>query len=75
LSLDRFLPPVAVKTRQDPNLLVEEKCEDCGRKISFKEPKYRLRIKGKIAPYCQGCAKKYLPNKESEGEKTETSED
>jgi DNA-directed RNA polymerase subunit RPC12/RpoP len=58
---------MAVKRKEDPAVSVEENCAKCGRKISHVEPKYRLRIKGKEAPYCQGCAKKILkPQEQSE---------
>lgn len=67
MSLDAFLPPVAVKKKEDPAVFVEENCAKCGRKITQVEPKYRLRIKGKEAPYCQPCAKKILkPQEQSE---------
>ena len=60
MTLDQFLPPYATKPRQDPGISVEERCTECGNKLSFKEPKYILRIKGKEGPYCPRCAKKIL---------------
>lgn len=61
-SLDRFLPPSAVKPKQDPAITIQDKCANpkCRRKIPLNEPKYTLRIKGKEAVYCQTCAKKIL---------------
>jgi len=58
-SLDRFLPPMAVKS--ETNIAVEEPCSKCGRKIPFIEPKYRLRIKGEESVYCYECAHTILP--------------
>jgi len=61
-SLDRFLPPTAVKPKQDSGIFVEERCSNphCRKILGSKEAKYVLRIKGKEGVYCQTCAKKIL---------------
>jgi DNA-directed RNA polymerase subunit RPC12/RpoP len=74
VSLDQFLPPVAVKPKQDTKLYVEEKCSDCGKLLGVENPEYDLRIKGIVKPYCRECAKKRLPKpkpQEIEEEKEE----
>lgn len=70
MSLEKWLPPVAVRKKEDPAVVVkaEEKCVKCGNPISDKEPKFRLRIKGKENPYCMSCAKKILQPKENSEE-------
>jgi len=69
-TLDRFFPPSVVKTKQDPAVVVEDKCSNpkCRRKIPFNEPKYTLRVKGKEGVYCQTCAKRILRPQENTDE-------
>lgn len=74
MSLDSWLPPVAVRPKASA-VFVEEKCAKCGLKISAVEPKYVLRVKGKVEPYHQGCAKAVLPHKEPAAEVTEESQE
>jgi len=66
-SLDRFLPPSVVKTKQDQAVVIEDRCSNprCKRKIPFNEPKYTLRVKGKEGLYCQTCAKRILRPEEN----------
>jgi len=66
-SLDRFLPPTAVKPKQDTGIFVEERCANPRCRKILKGVKYHLTIKGITAPYCQECAKaKLRPQENSE---------
>lgn len=66
-TLDKFLPPSQVKPKEDPQIIViaKEKCAKCRKTIPLTEPKYNLKIKGKIGVYCQPCAKKILRPQEN----------
>lgn len=65
-TLDQFLPPTPVKTR-DTGIYVKDRCSNpkCGKEIPFTEPKYTLKIKGKEAVYCQACAQAILYSQEN----------
>jgi len=69
MSLDNWLDPTVVKPKSDTGITVEERCSNPKCRKILKPPTiiYRLRIKGKIEPYCQECAKaKLRPQENSE---------
>lgn len=71
MSLDDFLPPVAVKPKQTKGIYIEQKCSDCGKVLGVENPEYDLKIKGEVKPYCRDCALKRMPKpkpKETEEE-------
>jgi len=73
-TLDAFMQPQLVKPNQhDSRIYVQEKCSDCGATLGANSPKYDLRIKGDVKPYCRDCARKRLPKpKPEESEEQET---
>ena len=62
VTLDAFLQPQLVKPKQtDSGVYVEERCSNtkCRKILGAKEPKYEIRVKGKVTPYCRECAEGY----------------
>ena len=73
-TLDAFLPPQLVKPNQrDSGIYVEERCSNpkCRKILGAKEPKYEIRVKGKVTPYCRECARAILPKPKKTEEESE----
>lgn len=63
-TLDTYLPPTAVKVKEDPQIAVEENYSNfprCQKKVGITEPKYTVRVKGKDRIFCRECALEILP--------------
>jgi len=66
LTLDQFLPPTPAKQKDTGIDVVEEKCSNpkSHKKLSYKEPTYKITIDGDEKTYCQACAKKIMKPQE-----------
>lgn len=70
-TLDAFLPPRAVKSRQDSGVFVMERCANpkCGKPLRISEPKYTLVVKGEKGVYCRECYLELVPKSKPQVEK------